>query len=87
VTAPTFDGTQACADVDLDLFFLGAGHHAVAAVEQAKEICRSCHFQVQCLEYAIWAQGVPGRWVDGVWGGTTVGQRAHLRRTARRAAA
>lgn len=87
MSAPLFDGTQACAGVDIEVFFPSPGGHVSALIEGAKDICRSCHFLHPCRDYAVWAQGVPGRWVDGVWGGTTAGQRAHIRRTATRAGA
>jgi Transcription factor WhiB len=87
VTAPQFGGTQACVGADSEVFFPSQVHHAKASIERARQICRTCRFLHPCLEYAVWAQGVPGRFVDGVWGGTTAGQRAHIRRMARRRAA
>lgn len=33
-----------------------------------------------CLDYAVTAQGVPGRYVSGVWGGTTEAERLAIRR-------
>lgn len=86
MTAPRFDGTQACADADLELFFPSQGRNATVSVGKAKALCQACPFARPCLEYAVWAQGVAGRYVDGVWGGTTAGQRAHIRRSQRRAA-
>lgn len=74
------DGTQACLDADLDMFFPGPGAHAATAIRQAKELCASCRFLSPCLEYALTAQGTPGRFVAGVWGHTTEGERAAIRR-------
>lgn len=86
MTMPRFDGTQACAGADIDLFFPPAGHGATAAVRQAKELCANCGFLDACLEYSVWAQGAPGRYVDGVWGGTTTAERAQIRHGIREAA-
>lgn len=78
-TAPHFDGSQACLDADLDLFFPGPGNSAREKIRQAKELCASCRFLTPCLEYAMTAQGSPGRWVAGVWGHTTENERAAIR--------
>lgn len=73
--APLFDGTQACAGRDLNLFFPAKGHDTRAA----KAICATCRFLEPCLDYAVHAQGVPGRYVAGVWGGTGERERLALR--------
>lgn len=80
VTSPRFDGTQACAGADLRLFFPTAGGNARRDVRAAKTICAGCRFLEPCLRYAMTAQGVPGRYVAGVWGGTTEAERVALRR-------
>lgn len=86
--APTFDGSQACAGADLELFFpTVAGPAATRATDRAKELCAGCRFLQPCGDYAVWAQGVPGRYVSGVWGGTTDGERLRIRQAQRRAAA
>jgi WhiB family redox-sensing transcriptional regulator len=85
-TAPLFDGTQACAGADLNLFFPRfRGVPAQAAVREAKELCAGCAFRQPCLDYALYAQGAPGRYVAGVWGGTSEGERTAMRRLQRQA--
>lgn len=85
-SAPRFDGTQACAGADINLFFPPAGAQAVANVRAAKALCASCHFLRPCLEYALASQGTPGVYVAGVWGGTTQAERTRCRRSVRRTA-
>jgi WhiB family redox-sensing transcriptional regulator len=75
--APFFDGSQPCAGVDVDLFFPPRG--GAASGRAAKAICATCPFLEPCLEYAVHAQGVPGRYVDGIWGGTNAAERLALR--------
>lgn len=77
---PRFDGTQACAGADLELFFpTSLGTAAKEATERAKALCRTCPLMAPCLSYAL------SQHVEGVWGGTTEGQRTTMRRRARRA--
>ncbi|MFB4284965.1 WhiB family transcriptional regulator [Nonomuraea sp. MTCD27] len=65
----------ACRDTDPDLFFpltWEGQHHA------AMHICSSCLVRRCCLEWALEA-GEP----EGVWGGTTPGERRRLRQPPR----
>lgn len=71
-----------CADVadtvDIDATFfpgVNAGHRV------ANAMCRRCPEREPCLEWAL-----ENNRTEGVWGGTTMGQRAR-RRSAKRAAA
>lgn len=84
VPRPGFDGTQACARRPLNWFFPATGGQAVEYVEAAKWICGSCRFLQPCHDYALWAQGVPGRWLEGVWGGTSGPERARERAAYRK---
>jgi WhiB family redox-sensing transcriptional regulator len=75
----------ACRDIDPDLFFpvappnTGAGESQVAA---ARAVCRTCAVTVDCLRFAL-AHAER----DGIWGGTTEGERdAALRNLTRGAA-
>lgn len=87
MSAPSFDGTQACAGADIDLFFPTVkGQAAKDATQRAKQLCRTCRFLAPCLSYAVTAQGSPGRYVDGVWGGTTDTERTAMRRRLRSSA-
>jgi hypothetical protein len=81
-SAPRFDGTQACAGADVALFFPTAGARSRAAIRTAKSLCAGCRFLEPCLNYAVHAQGVPGVYVAGVWGGTTQRERLELRRSS-----
>lgn len=62
-----------CRQVDPEIFFPKLPGAAAAA--EAKELCRRCPVQVECLEYALDRQDV---W--GVWGGLTTRERELVRR-------
>ncbi|MFJ4624397.1 WhiB family transcriptional regulator [Streptomyces sp. NPDC088812] len=75
-----------CLREDPDLFFpignINSGQ-AVMQTDDAKAVCRRCPVMEQCLAWAVDAGPV-----EGIWGGTTEGERrATRRRTARRTAA
>lgn len=67
---------------DPELFFpvseTGMAHRQVT---QAKAVCGRCPVAEQCLEWAV-RTGEP----EGIWGGTTPGERRRLRRRRLRAA-
>jgi WhiB family transcriptional regulator, redox-sensing transcriptional regulator len=66
-------GRGACRNHDPELWFpIGDGDQA--AVKTAVGVCRGCPVRTECLDYAI-HRGEPG-----IWGGTTEGERRHLRR-------
>ena len=74
ITAPAFDGTQPCAQVDPELFFPeGATTAHVYAKKIITPICNSCEFQEPCLEYALHSD------VSGLWAGTTENDRKKIR--------
>jgi WhiB family transcriptional regulator, redox-sensing transcriptional regulator len=57
----------ACRDADPDLFFpIGTTGPALRQIGEAKQVCRTCPAQTQCLAWAL-----DNRVIDGVWGGTT----------------
>ena len=60
-----------CMGVDPDLFFPERG----ASTKEAKEVCRGCVVQNDCLEYAL-ANGEK----FGIWGGMSERERRRLRR-------
>lgn len=72
-------GTFECGDADkIDLFFpVGEldveGTPAWRDAQHAKAICARCPVQGSCLQYAL-AEGER----EGVWGGTTPGERRDL---------
>ncbi len=76
MTAPQFDGEQACAGIDTATFFPAKGGNGA----HAKTICRTCVHRDPCLEYALTVPVETGMWVDGVWAGTTTNDRARIRR-------
>ncbi len=80
MTAPYFDGKQACYGMDTAIFFGSGRGEAPAVVARAKTICRPCVHIVACLEYALTVPVENGRWVDGVWAATTPDERAEIRR-------
>jgi len=65
-----------CRDEHPELFYpVGLGTAADRQAEAAKAVCRTCPVRALCLEVAL-ANGAE----DGVWGGTTVAERAVLKR-------
>jgi WhiB family redox-sensing transcriptional regulator len=71
----------ACRDTDPELFFpVGTTGAALVQIEQARQVCRICPAQADCLEFALATNQD-----SGIWGGTTEEERRVVRR--RRAAA
>lgn len=68
--------SSACRDADPDIFF-PTGHDEPLArqIARAKAMCSGCAVISQCLE---WALADP--LMDGIWGGTTQGERRVIRR-------
>jgi WhiB family redox-sensing transcriptional regulator len=68
--------TAACRDTDPDLFFpVGTTGPAIEQIESAKAVCRACHAQDLCLEYALATNQD-----SGIWGGTSEDERRQLRK-------
>lgn len=69
-----------CLSEDPDLFFpigrgsLDSGPVAIQT-DEAKAVCRQCPVAKQCLQWAVDAGPV-----EGIWGGTTEGERRAMRR-------
>jgi WhiB family redox-sensing transcriptional regulator len=69
-----FDTMDAnCAGKDPDIFMPEGVDH-IRITREAKAICAECPLVMTCLDYAI----RNGEW--GVWGGTTMKERAYLKR-------
>lgn len=71
-------GLAACRQpgVDPEWFFpIGEAGPALWEVAKAKAVCARCAVARECLAWAL-RVGEP----DGIWGGTTPGERRHLRR-------
>jgi WhiB family redox-sensing transcriptional regulator len=60
-----------CLGVDPDLFFPERG----ASTREAKEVCRGCVVQTDCLEYAL-----ANAEKFGIWGGMSERERRRIRR-------
>jgi len=75
IKAPSFDGSQPCAQVDPEIFFAEVADRET--IRQAVGVCRSCSFTTPCLEYALQEP------LAGIWGGTTEVERKRLRRKVR----
>lgn len=70
----------ACTAHHPELFFpIGTAGPALAQLEQARAICRSCPVRLACLEWAI-DVGAD----HGIWGGLSEQERQTLRRRRRR---
>jgi WhiB family redox-sensing transcriptional regulator len=67
----TWQRNANCMGVDPDLFFPERG----ASTREAKEVCRGCVVQEDCLEYAL-ANGEK----FGIWGGMSERERRRIRR-------
>jgi WhiB family transcriptional regulator, redox-sensing transcriptional regulator len=70
-----------CTTVDPDVFWpvaTGGGADATAELKaktaEAVRICRRCPARAECLAWAVKHER------DGIWGGTTEGERAAMRR-------
>ena len=69
----------ACTSHHPELFFpIGTAGPALAQLERARQICRSCPVRLECLEWAI-DVGAD----DGIWGGLSEQERQSLRRRRR----
>jgi hypothetical protein len=74
IKAPSFDGSQPCAQIDPELFFPETSAVALRIKKVVKEICSHCDFKVECLEYAM------DNNLLGVWGGLLEVERKRLKR-------
>lgn len=66
----------ACLGEDPELFFpIGNSGPGQLQAEEAKSVCRRCPVMERCLTWAVTLGSV-----EGVWGGTTEGERLAMRR-------
>lgn len=68
---PSWQRQANCMGVEPDLFFPERG----SSTREAKEVCRGCVVQEDCLEYAL-ANGEK----FGIWGGLSERERRKIRR-------
>jgi WhiB family redox-sensing transcriptional regulator len=77
LNALPLDVPKPCTAASPDIFFpkdyISEWH---TTVKQAKDICSRCSIISECLQYAL----SQGRSLDGIWGGTTPGQRQEMLR-------
>lgn len=91
-TAPTFDMTQPCFNLDPQIFFpdleeeieKGTPKKEAERIYQekvnvAKEICSTCKFVSECLEYALKTNAY------GIWGATNELDRRRIKKQKYRA--
>ena len=76
---PVFDGTQACANMDTNLFYYEENAGPRTSETAARNrfllgVCNACPFKQPCFEYAIYNERY------GFWGGTTQEQREKIRK-------
>lgn len=72
---PRFTGQEPCTEVGQEMFFTPENSSALYShLDQLVSLCSSCSMQAECLDYALHVG------VQGVWGGTTEGQRRQMRR-------
>lgn len=76
---PAWQARAACAGMPLDLFFPIEEPPYYETVEAALNICAQCPVRPECLRYAM-----ENNLSYGVWGGTSAGERARARRSARK---
>ena len=74
IKAPMFDGSQVCAQTDPEIFFPELDKGSRLTINIARKLCESCEFKAPCLEYAMSDLSI-----EGIWAGTTLGQREDLR--------
>lgn len=76
MSAPNFEGREACAGVDTEIFFPPEGLRG--SDKRAKDICARCPVKQRCLDFAL-----PRVWIHGVWGGTNNYERKQMRKRLR----
>lgn len=84
---PEFDdkGSPLCSKVDPEMFFPldpveGSSNYREQYIseQEAKSLCGTCPYKFECLAYAM---KIPE--IQGIWGGTTQGERRSLKRSIR----
>lgn len=78
IKAPSFDGTQPCANQDPELFFPTEKVEEERVKIFAQTLCGRCRFKNECLEWAVTNKEI------GIWAGTTDHDRRLILRRIRR---
>ena len=77
----TWMSRGACQREDPELFFpIAANGPAPEKIKEAKRVCRCCAVSAACLSFGL---NTPQ---DGIWGGTTRGERSAMRKRRARVA-
>jgi hypothetical protein len=76
--APKFDGSQACTQVDPELFFPEDSNQSRRQMPVIRNMCNACKFKDPCLEYAVKHSELVG-----IWAATTEKERRFIRRGVR----
>ncbi len=63
-----------CRTAPLEMFFPESGN-GIEEIQAAKVLCQSCPVRNACLEYSLVTNQE-----NGIWGGTTEGERRRVRR-------
>ena len=72
---PKYDGTQPCAQFDLEFYYAEPRNRDdKEEIKTLKSMCYTCSFQTQCLEWALHNEKF------GIWGGLDEDQRKVVRR-------
>jgi WhiB family redox-sensing transcriptional regulator len=79
MTEPTgWRERAACRHLDPEVFFPeGTAGPALQAIDQAKQVCRTCPVRARCLDWALVHHAH-----FGIWGGHTEAERRDLRQHA-----
>jgi WhiB family redox-sensing transcriptional regulator len=71
---PSFDGTQACAEVGVEFFFPENNNEAPGDYQKARSVCQRCDWQIECGDWALRHDSS-----YGMWGGMTPRERRTMR--------
>jgi Transcription factor WhiB len=82
INAPKFDGSQACTQVDPELFFPEDSAQSRRNMVTIKTLCEPCQFKAPCLTYAVKHPELLG-----IWAATTEKDRRFIRYRKRAVAA
>lgn len=71
---PRFTGSEPCAQIGMENFFLDPSHYSIWAGKHLRPICDGCPMQQQCLDWGMEHEE------HGWWGGYSPRERAVLRK-------
>jgi WhiB family redox-sensing transcriptional regulator len=69
-------GEPNCSEAEADMFFADyEGPNFTQLLNSARRVCIGCPYKLECLTYAVENN------MDGVWGGTSEGERRRMKET------